>query len=493
MEMGVNSFHMSLLKVTPVILCGGSGSRLWPLSRSAFPKQFLVLSGKTTLFHQALERLQNLQSQNIKLNSTLIVTNEEHRFLVLDQLREMKGIKANLLLEPVGRNTAPALTLAALQAIEAHQDPILVVTPSDQTLQDQASFTKSLHGAIEAASEGSVVVLGIKPTKPDTGFGYIKKDTLEGGHHVFRVLNFTEKPDLATAECYLKSGEYFWNSGIFVLRASVWLNAIQYFSPEIYETTLKSFNQKTNDDLFIRPDENLFKVIPANSIDYAVIEKCPSSNFKIKMVELDAGWNDLGSWDAVWQVGDKDKDQNVTYGDTLLENTKNSLIYANHKLVSAVGVDNLVVIETSDAIMIADRNQSQHVKVIVDKLQSQKREEQVLHRKVSRPWGWYDSLDEGENFKVKRIQVNPGASLSLQKHTKRAEHWVVVKGIAEVICDDKKITLKENESTYIPLGHTHRLSNPGEDVLEIIEVQSGSYLGEDDIERFDDSYGRLKN
>jgi mannose-1-phosphate guanylyltransferase/mannose-6-phosphate isomerase len=483
----------SVHHITPVILCGGSGTRLWPLSRSGFPKQFLVLSGKTTLFQQAFERVQSLKNPSTTINNALIVTNEEHRFLVLDQLREMKDVKAQLLLESAGRNTAPALTLAALQAIEAHQDPILVVTPSDQILQDKDAFTKSLHDAIEAASEGSIVVLGVKPTKPDTGFGYIKKDKSEDEHHAFAVLNFTEKPDLTTAESYLKSGEYFWNGGIFVLRSSVWLKAIQHFSPEIYEATLKSFNQKTEDDLFIRPDENLFKLIPANSIDYAVIEKCPSSNFEIKMVELNAGWNDLGSWDAVWQVGDKDKNQNVTYGDTLLENTKNSLIYASHKLVSALGIDNLVVIETSDAIMIADRNQSQHVKVIVDKLHSQTREELVLHRKVSRPWGWYDTIDEGENFKVKRIQVNPGASLSLQMHAKRAEHWVVVKGIAEVICDDKKITLKENESTYIPLGHTHRLSNPGKYVLEIIEVQSGSYLGEDDIERFDDSYGRLKN
>jgi mannose-1-phosphate guanylyltransferase/mannose-6-phosphate isomerase len=485
----VNSVH----QVTPVILCGGSGTRLWPLSRTAFPKQFLVLSGKTTLFQQAVERLQSLKNPSVTLNDTLIVTNEEHRFLVLDQLRDMKEVKAQLLLEPVGRNTAPALTFAALQAVENKEDPILLVTPADQTVQDKTNFTKSLHDAIELASKGSIVVLGIKPTKPDNGFGYIKKDTSEDEHHGFTVLNFMEKPDLATAERYVESGEYFWNGGIFVLQASVWLKAIKQINPEIYEATIKSFNQKTNDNLFIRPDKNLFKAIPANSIDYAVIEKCPGSNFNIKMVELDAGWNDLGSWDAVWQVSEKDKDQNVTYGDTLLENTKNSLIYANHKLVSAVGINNLIVIETSDAIMIADRNNSQHVKVIVDKLHSQKREEQVLHRKVSRPWGWYDSLDEGENFKVKRIQVKPGASLSLQKHSKRAEHWVVIKGVAEVICDDKKITLKENESTYIPLGHTHRLSNPGKDVLEIIEVQSGSYLGEDDIERFDDLYGRKKN
>jgi mannose-1-phosphate guanylyltransferase/mannose-6-phosphate isomerase len=483
----------TLHQITPVILCGGSGTRLWPLSRSSFPKQFLVLSGKTTLFQQAVERLQSLKNLSTTLNDTLIVTNEEHRFLVLDQLREMKGVKAQLLLEPIGRNTAPALTLAALQAIEINNDPILVVTPSDQMVQDKAAFTKSLQDAIKAASKDSIVILGINPSKPDTGFGYIKRDKSEDEHHAFRVLNFTEKPDLAIAESFLKSGKYFWNGGMFVLRASVWLKAIHHFSPEIYEATLKSFNQKTNDDLFIRPNENLFKLVPANSIDCAVIEKCPSSNFEIKMVELNAGWNDLGSWDAVWELGDKDKNQNVTYGDTLLENTKNSLIYANHKLVSTLGIDNLVVIETSDAIMIADRNHSQHVKIIVDKLHLQKREERALHRKVSRPWGWYDNIDEGENFKVKRIQVNPGASLSLQKHAKRAEHWVVVKGVAEVICNDNKITLNENESTYIPLGHTHRLSNPGKDILEIIEVQSGNYLGEDDIIRFEDTYGRLKD
>ena len=488
MGAGSNLHH-----ITPVILCGGSGTRLWPLSRTAFPKQFLVLSGKNTLFQQAIHRLQSLKNASITLNDTLIITNEEHRFLVLDQLREIKEVKAKLLLEPIGRNTAPALTLAAFQATDNSEDPILVVTPADQTVQDQANFTKSLHHAIEVASKGSVVVLGITPTKPDTGFGYIKKDMSEDAHHAFTVLNFMEKPDLATAEKYVDSGEYFWNGGMFVLRASVWLKAIQHFSPEIYEATLKSFNQKTNDDLFIRPNENLFKAIPANSVDFAVIEKCPHSNFEIKMVELDAGWNDLGSWDAVWQAGNKDEDQNVTYGDTLLENTKNSLVYADHKLVSVVGLDNIVVIETSDAILVIDRNQSQEVKLLVDKLNTEKREEKNLHRKAARPWGWYDSLDEGQNFKVKRIQVNPGASLSLQRHTKRAEHWVVVKGTAEVICNDKKITLKENESTYIPLGHTHRLSNLGQDVLEIIEVQSGDYLGEDDIERFDDNYGRMKN
>jgi mannose-1-phosphate guanylyltransferase/mannose-6-phosphate isomerase len=481
------------LHVTPVILCGGSGTRLWPLSRIAFPKQFLVLSGKTTLFQQAIDRIQKLKNSSIKLNDLLIVTNEEHRFLVLDQLREMKNVNATVLLEPIARNTAPALTLAALQAINTKEDPILVVTPADQTIENQDAFFKSLHQAIQVAAEGSIVVLGIKPTKPDTGFGYIQKDVAEENYEAYNVLNFTEKPDLATAQNYMKSGEYFWNGGIFVLRASEWLKAIQSLSPDIYEGTLKAFNHKTEDASFIRPDESLFKAIFANSIDYAVIEKCPQSDFDIKMVELNAGWNDLGSWDAVWKIGSKDECQNVTYGDVVLENTSNSLIYANHKLVTTLGIDNLVIVETPDAVMIADRHQSQHVKMITDKLQLQKREEHVLNRKVSRPWGWYDSLDEGENFKVKRIQVNPGSSLSLQKHTKRAEHWVVVKGIAEVICNDKKITLQKNESTYIPLGYTHRLSNPGKNVLEIIEVQSGDYLGEDDIERFDDNYGRIKN
>ena len=478
------------VQVTPVILCGGSGTRLWPLSRTTLPKQFLVLSGKTTLFQQAVERLQALKNPTVTLNDTLIVTNEEHRFLVLDQLREMQDVKAQLLLEPIGLNTAPALTLAALQAVENKEDPILLVTPADQIVQDQSAFTKSLHHAIEVASKGSIVVLGIKPTKPDTGFGYIKKDTSNDDYHAFKVSNFTEKPNLATAEKYVESGEYFWNGGMFVLKASCWLKAIQHFSPEIYEATLKAFNQKTNDDPFIRPDEDLFKLIPANSIDYAVIEKCPSSNFEIKMVELNAGWNDLGSWDAVWQVGDKDKNQNVTYGDTLLEKTKNSLIYADHKLVSVVGLDNIVVIETSDAILVMDRNQSQEVKVVVNKLYLENREEKNLHQKVLRPWGWYDSIYQGESFKVKRIQVNPFSSLSLQKHLKRSEHWIVVKSIAEIICNDEKSTLKKNESTYIPMGYTHRISNIGNEILEIIEVQSGNYLGEDDIVRYDDKYGR---
>jgi mannose-1-phosphate guanylyltransferase/mannose-6-phosphate isomerase len=476
--------------ITPVILCGGSGTRLWPLSRTGFPKQFLVLSGKNSFFHDAINRIQNVQNKSIILNDLLIITNEEHRFLVLDQLQDIEDIKAQIILEPVGRNTAPALTLAAFEAINRGSDPILIVMPSDQTIQNQTNFTRCLRAATKTAAKNAIVILGIKPNKPDTGFGYIQKAKVKDQNKAYKVLNFIEKPNLVTAKKFIKSGDYFWNSGIFVLRASIWLKAIKALSPNIHNLTLKAFNRKIQDNLFVRPNKEFFKKIPSDSIDFAVIEKCISAGFDLKMLELDAGWNDLGSWEAVWQSGKKDHNQNVTYGDTLLENTKNSLIFANHKLVSVIGLTNLVVIETSDALLIADKSQSQHVKTLVDKLRYSKREERTLHRKVSRPWGWYDNLDEGENFKVKRIQVNPGASLSLQKHSKRAEHWIVVRGIAEIICEEKKIILEKNQSTYIPLGYKHRLSNPGSEILEIIEVQSGVYLGEDDIERIDDKYGR---
>ena len=476
--------------VLPVILCGGSGTRLWPLSRSGFPKQFLVLSGdgsQKSLFQQAIERIQTIATPQIELGKTVIVTNEEHRFLALDQLRELKNIQASLLLEPSGRNTAPALTLAALYAQE-FGDPILVVTPADQTVKEGAVFTKALQEAVEIAKEGAIAILGITPSAPETGYGYIKT----GGQ--LTVERFVEKPDVQTAKQYLEEGGYFWNGGMFVLKASVWLAALKEFRPDILAATEKSYQAKTQDDagdeLFLRPDKESFNAIPSESIDYAVIEKCPGSKFPIKMVELDAGWNDLGAWDAVWQVGKQDLAGNVTSGDTLISNSKNSLVHASSRLVSAVGVENLIIVETADAVLVADRANSQDVKHIVNQLESQKREEKSLHRKVVRPWGWYDSVDEGERFKVKRIQVKPGASLSLQMHHHRAEHWIVVKGVAEITNGDQVIILSENQSTYIPKGQTHRLANPGKTPLEIIEVQSGSYLGEDDIVRFEDSYGR---
>ena len=496
----------------PVILCGGSGTRLWPLSRSAFPKQFLVLSGDDsgkTLFQQAIERINAISNSHIKLGQTIIVTNEEHRFLALDQLRDLKNgienFQAMLLLEPSGRNTAPALTLAALCALEQSGlkdypkiDPILVVTPADQTIKDGAAFTRALQQAVQIASNGAIAILGITPTAPETGYGYIKVKDYQASADSFTVERFVEKPDAEKAKRYLDEGSYFWNGGMFVLKASVWLAALKEFGSDILGATQAAWENKaidpSGDATFVRPDKELFKTIPSESIDYAVIEKCPDANgqaqFPIKMVELDAGWNDLGAWDAVWQVGNQDANGNVAVGDTLLANSKNSLIHAGSRLVSVVGVENLIIVETPDAILIADRKNSQDVKNIVSQLEAQKRTEKNLHRKVNRPWGWYDSVDEGERFKVKRISVKPGASLSLQMHHHRAEHWIVVKGTAEITNGDKVLLLTENQSTYIPKGQTHRLANPGITPLEIIEVQSGSYLGEDDIVRFEDTYGR---
>jgi mannose-1-phosphate guanylyltransferase/mannose-6-phosphate isomerase len=494
---------MSSSQVFPVILCGGSGTRLWPLSRSCFPKQFLVLSGddsQKSLFQQAIERIHAIANADIKLGSTLIVTNEEHRFLALDQLRELNNISATLLLESTGRNTAPALTLAALyaqeQAIGTNGDPILVVTPADQTIENGTAFTEALQQAVHIANEGSIAILGITPTAPETGYGYIKTIRNEAGKNAgeFTVERFVEKPDAAAAKKYLEEGGYFWNGGMFVLKASVWLAALKEFRPDILLATEKAWQAKVQDTsgdaVFVRPGKELFNTIPSESIDYAVIEKCPGSKLPMKMVELDAGWNDLGAWDAVWQVGKQDQDGNVKSGDTLLTNSKNSLVHASSRLVSVVGVENLIIVETADAVLVADRANSQDVKSIVQALEAQKREEKNLHRKVARPWGWYDSVDEGERFKVKRIQVKPGASLSLQMHHHRAEHWIVVKGTAEITNGDKVLLLTENQSTYIPQGQTHRLANPGKTPLEIIEVQSGSYLGEDDIVRFEDTYGR---
>jgi mannose-1-phosphate guanylyltransferase/mannose-6-phosphate isomerase len=485
--------------VVPVILCGGSGTRLWPLSRTGFPKQFLVLAGgesQQSLFQQAIGRAHAAIGAQVSLRSTLIVTNEEHRFLALDQLRELKETQATLLLEPSGRNTAPALTLAALCAGEQGDDPILLIIPADQTIQNRPAFDRAMQSALAIAHSGAIAILGITPNSPETGYGYIKvrSDEKAQGDGSMVVEGFVEKPNLETASQYLKERCYYWNGGMFVLKASVWLAALKEFRPDILEATMKAWQGKTSyvngGALIIRPDPAAFNVIPSDSIDYAVIERCPGSRFVIKMVTLDVGWNDLGAWDAVWQVGSQDAQGNVTHGDTVLDKTTNSLIYSSTRLVSAVGVDSLVIVETADAVLIADRKNSQEVKAIVSRLEQEGREEKNLHRKVNRPWGWYDSVDEGEHFKVKRIQVKPGASLSLQMHHYRAEHWIVVKGTAEVTNGEKVFRLQENESTFIPQGQTHRLSNPGSEPLEIIEVQFGGYLGEDDIVRFEDIYQR---
>lgn len=505
--------------VLPVILCGGSGMRLWPLSRLTFPKQFLILTedgAKLSLFQQAVIRINAIGNSQITLGPTLIVTNEEHRFLVLDQLRELKGIDTKLLLEPVGRNTAPALSLAAMYASEIQDyddktgssrvDPVLIIIPADQVIQDQEAFVKALQNCIAVVeadlNKKTIALLGISPTTPETGYGYIQRMSTKGKNNEFSVTQFVEKPDIDTARFYLNDGNYLWNSGIFVMYASSWLNALRRYRPDIAEAAMLSWKTKTIDQsekfTFIRADKAYFATIPSESIDCAVIEKCfiedvlsdCKDNFVLKMVELDAGWNDLGSWNAVWQVSKQDSQGNVMVGDVLLTGTKNSLVHSESRLVSVLGVENLIIVETADAILIANRSDSQDLKKIMLQLDQKYREKKNFHRKVLRPWGWYDTVDEDYYFKVKRIQVQPGASLSLQMHHHRAEHWVVIKGVAEIRNGDEIIRLSENQSTYIPRGQMHRLSNPGEEPLEIIEIQSGSYLGEDDIVRFDDVYGR---
>jgi mannose-1-phosphate guanylyltransferase/mannose-6-phosphate isomerase len=497
------------ISVQPVILCGGSGTRLWPLSRSGFPKQFLCLTGADSLFQQAAQRLMGLTAPSIEVAQPIIVTGEEHRFLAAEQLREAGIPLAAALLEPVGRNTAPALTLAALAAMQNGQDPVLVVTPADQTVANPAAFTQAMHRAIAQAEQGSIVILGVTPTHPETGYGYIQAGSPRSARDDARVRHceersdaaihpvqrFVEKPNLAIAQQYLNEGGYYWNAGMFVLKASVWLQALKQFRTDIFQATQQAWAARTADantnTSFIRPGKAEFEAIPSDSVDYAVMEHCPGSTFPIQMIPLNAGWSDLGAWDAVWNVLPKDEHGNAHVGDVLHTGSHNTLVHATSRLVSLVGVSDLVVVETPDAVLVASKANSQNVKHIVQQLTEQKREEHTLHRKVHRPWGWYDSIDEGGRFKVKRIQVKPKASLSLQKHHHRAEHWIVVTGTAEITNGDKVLTLTENQSTYIPLGEVHRLANPGTIPLEIIEVQSGSYLGEDDIVRFEDTYGRV--
>ncbi len=474
---------MTKTQVQPVIMAGGSGTRLWPLSRAGFPKQFLVLSGNTSLFQQAASRLQGLEDADTVVADPLIVGNEEHRFLVLDQLREIKAEPSAVLLEPVGRNTAPAVTLAALHALEAGSDPVLVVTSADQTVTDGAAFTTALKGAVRMAAEGAIAILGVTPDRPETGYGYIRADGT-------KVAQFVEKPDQATAEKYVAAGGYYWNAGMFVLKASVWMAALERFRPDIASACRAAWAPRTTDAKFVRPSKPEFAAVPSESVDYAVMEQCPGV-LDIRMQPLAAGWNDLGAWEAVWQVAEKDAAGNASVGDAIISDSRNTLVHATSRLVSVVGLDDVVVVETPDAILVASREKSQDVKNIVNQLGREQRGEQVLHRKVHRPWGWYDSIDNGPRHQAKRIMVKPGASLSLQMHHHRAEHWIVVSGTAEVTNGEQVLMLTENQSTYIPLGQVHRLRNPGKMDLEIIEVQSGSYLGEDDIVRFEDTYGRV--
>jgi mannose-1-phosphate guanylyltransferase/mannose-6-phosphate isomerase len=466
----------------PLILSGGSGTRLWPVSRRNLPKQFLSLSGNGTLFQQTVARTKQLP----EVTAPIIVASEDHRFLAADQLLEAGVKDATILLEPVARNTAPAIALGALKAIERDPQALLLVLPADHLIGDTKSFVDAVQQALPAAREGWLVTFGIRPDRPETGFGYIRRAESIGGG-AFRVERFVEKPDLATAEGYVKDGGYDWNSGMFLFKAARYLEELGQHAPEMLEAVRKAYATGHGDLDFVRVDAEAFAKVPDNSIDYAVMEKTS----RAAVVPVSCAWSDIGSWSALWLSGKHDEQGNQREGDTLTVNTRNSLLRSHDRhMIATVGVEDLVVVTTPDATLVAHRNAAQDVKKVVDQLKASGRTEHSFHRVVHRPWGSYDSLEEGGRFQVKRIVVKPGASLSLQKHHHRAEHWIVVSGTAEVTCDEKVFLLAENQSTYIPLGSVHRLRNPGKVPLELIEVQSGSYLGEDDIVRFDDVYGR---
>ncbi|AVS87481.1 mannose-1-phosphate guanylyltransferase/mannose-6-phosphate isomerase [Paracidovorax avenae] len=475
----------------PVILCGGSGTRLWPLSRETFPKQFLALGGDGISMLQATaRRLDGLDSQ-IPKGAPIVVCNGEHRFLAAQQLQDAEIAGAKLVLEPVGRNTAPALTLAALVA---DPDAVMLAMPADHVMSNLAQLHAAVKTAWQLAANGAMVTFGIVADRPETGYGYIQKAQPIEGMDAFAIQSFAEKPSLEVAKSYLQSGEYLWNSGLFMVRADQWLKAMAALQPRMLQACKAAVDGSSRDLDFIRPDADTFAGCPADSIDYAVMEHLPRNQdlrIPARVVPMDAGWSDLGAWDALWDVLPRDAQGNAHVGQTLAVDTQNSLLFSETCLVATVGLDNIVVVETADAVLVADKRRTQDVKKIVAELKAHKRKLASTHRKVHRPWGWYDSIDSGERFQVKRIVVNPGAQLSLQMHHHRAEHWVVVKGTAEVTNGEKTFLLAENESTFIPLGHTHRLVNPGKVPLEIIEVQSGSYLGEDDIVRFEDTYGRI--
>lgn len=463
--------------ILPVILSGGSGTRLWPLSRESYPKQFLPLADEKTMLQATWERVAALATQ-----APIVVVNEAHRFVAAEQLLQAGARPQAILLEPVGRNTAPAIAVAALEASADGSDPLLLVLASDHVITDTAAFHAAVLAAAPAAAAGKLVTFGIVPTGPETGYGYIKA---QGNDSVRPVERFVEKPDLATAQGYVASGDYFWNSGMFLLRASRYLQELERFAPEMAAGCRQAFTGAVRDADFTRLDKEHFAAIAGDSIDYAVMEKTADA----MVIALDAGWSDVGSWSALRDVSPRDADGNATRGDVIAIDCRNSYAYGEH-LIAMVGLDNVIVVQTDDAVLVADADKVQQVKDVVARLKAEGRPEANWHRKVYRPWGAYDSIDHGERFQVKRITVKPGGTLSLQMHHHRAEHWIVVSGTAEVTRGDDVILLTENQSTYIPLGVTHRLRNPGKLPLELIEVQSGSYLGEDDIIRFEDTYGR---
>ncbi|WP_367345033.1 mannose-1-phosphate guanylyltransferase/mannose-6-phosphate isomerase [Stenotrophomonas bentonitica] len=463
--------------ILPVILSGGSGTRLWPLSREAYPKQFLALAGEQTMLQATWERVAPIAGR-----PPLVVANEEHRFVAAEQLQQLGVQPQAILLEPVGRNTAPAIAVAALEATLEEGDPVLLVLPSDHVIADEEAFRAAVLSALPAAREGKLVTFGIVPTGPETGYGYIKASS---GGAVRAVDRFVEKPDAETALQYVQSGEYFWNSGMFLFKASRYLAELERLHPEMLAASRNAWQLARRDTDFTRLDKDAFAAVPADSIDYAVMEKTSDA----VVVPLDAGWNDVGSWTALRDVSAQDADGNAHHGDVIAIDCRNTYAYGE-RLIALVGLDDVIVVETDDAVMVGRSDRMQEIKQVVAKLKADSRPEATWHRKVYRPWGAYDSIDNGERFQVKRITVKPGGTLSLQMHHHRAEHWVVVSGTAEVTRGDEVILLGENQSTYIPLGVTHRLRNPGKLPLELIEVQSGSYLGEDDIVRFEDTYGR---
>ena len=468
----------------PVIMAGGSGSRLWPLSRKLFPKQFLTLHGDNTMLQTTINRLQTVPHL-----PPMFICNEAHRFIVAEQLRISNVSTSGIILEPVGRNTAPAIALAAFQALRDGDDPLLLVLAADHIIKNEVAFAETVKKAKHFAEQGNLVTFGIVPTAPETGYGYIMRGSSLQNKDGFIVEQFVEKPDSLTAQNYLDSGNYYWNSGMFLFKASSYLAELKKYCPDIYSTCEQSILTSKSDADFVRIEKNSFVECPDDSIDYAVMEKTS----KAIVVPMDCNWSDVGSWSSLWDVSDKDDNGNVIRGDVIATDTHNSLIYSQNKLVATIGLEDIAIVETKDAILVAKQSDVQKVKNIVEQLKSEDRDEFAHHREVFRPWGKYDSVDNGERFQVKRITVNPGEKLSIQMHHHRAEHWVVVSGTAKVTNGDKEILVTENQSTYIPIGVIHALENPGKMPLELIEVQSGSYLEEDDIVRFQDRYGRHQN
>lgn len=485
------------MNIQPVILSGGAGTRLWPLSREYYPKQLLALVGDDTLLQQTAQRLQGLAADDIDVSAPVVVCNQVHRYLVAEQLRRADAGASSILLEPVGRNTAPALTLAALEVVAQGQDPLLLVMPADHVVGDIPAFHQAVNAGARLAMAGRLVTFGVVPDSAHTGFGYIERgvavEVEAAAVAAFELARFVEKPDQDTAQGYLDSGSYLWNSGMFLMKASVWLEQAGEYCPDIVRACRAAYAASERNGEFLSLPDAEFAACPSDSIDYAVMEHLSSAGDGsgiAAVIPLQAQWSDVGSWESLWEVSDKDARGNAARGDVYLEGCDDSLVLAEHRFVAAVGLQDMVVVETADAVVVLPKARSQEVKKVVESLRRDRRCECETHRRVYRPWGTYEPLDQADRFQVKRIVINPGAAISLQMHHHRAEHWVVVKGTAKVTCDDTVTLLTENQSTFIPLGTRHRLENPGIVPLEIIEIQSGGYLGEDDIVRFEDVYGR---